>query len=84
MIASRRQPVLSSGAFVATTAIVVFAPAEAAAQAEKSSGSSGPAGSVGCGSISPASACSAAQKRPQSGRTTEPQLLTATRAPTIT
>ena len=34
-------------------------------------------------SISPASARSAAQKRPQSGRTVAPQLLTATIAPTV-
>ena len=83
IIAKRRQAFLPSGASVATTAIVVFAPANSALHAEKSSGSSGAAGIAGCGGISPASASSAAHSRPQSGRTIAPHALTATIAPTV-
>src|SRR5690349_3244007 len=68
---------------VATTAIVVLAPAALGAQPEKSSASGGLSGSNGCASISPDTASSAAQNRPQSGRTTLPQLFTATSAPTV-
>ena len=41
------------------------------------------AGIAGCGGMSPGSASSAAHSRAQSGRTTEPQALTATIAPTV-
>ncbi len=83
MIAKRRHPALSSAASVATTAIVVLAPGTARPHCEKSSRSSAPSETGGWRSISPASAKSAAQKRPQSARTVEPQLLTATIAPTV-